>query len=605
MSKIIKLPTKIISQIAAGEVIERPANIVKELVENSIDAQADKIHIIIKDGGLNQVYVRDNGTGIPENEVLKAFELHTTSKLFDDQIKDVQTLGFRGEGLASIASISKVICKSKNSSSHKVNEITIEGGDLVKQQTTIEKSEKSWTSVKITGLFYNTPVRRKFLKKTATERKRIIDMVTHFALTYPNIHFILEEEAQNKFTTRLESPSRQSLLAVIFDVLGSDIASELIVLDSKLKNWHVSGYISKPNLFRSDRSVQFLCINGRIVRHQELQKKIENAYGSQLMRSAHPILVLNISGPIDAIDFNIHPQKSEIRFKSNDTILSDLSELTRTTLDTNAELVILPLKKVPIKDKIGTQKMDDLFPVTSDSEDISHLDTELIQEENSSRTPSTGDIYKQLSLSDNKQVVSKSGIEILGHIMNKFALAYANDELWLIDIHAADERVKFEYYEKGSQRTVLSQQMLQPISISLAVGEKQFILDHKIELEKFGLRISNDSDTSILVHSTPVYFDQEISELSIKKVLLDIAGFFGETVDDQSIVESPLNKIEYGIVARLACHGSIRSGYPLSNEVIAKVIDNLLKCTNPWTCAHGRPTILRLPKSRLEGWFRR
>lgn len=605
MSKIIKLPTKIISQIAAGEVIERPANIIKELVENSIDANANKIHIQIKEGGLDQVFVRDNGSGLGENDIVRAFELHTTSKLYDSQIDAVQTLGFRGEALASIASVSRVECKSKIDSSQDVNEITFEGGDVVKKNTRIEKSNNSWTSIKVTGLFYNTPVRRKFLKKATTERKRIIDMVTHFALTYPDIHFVLDEESQNKYKTRLESPSRKSLLAVIFDVLGSDIASELIVIDAKLNEWQISGYISKPNLFRSDRSIQYLCINGRIVRHQELQKKIESSYGSQLMKSAHPVLILNISGPTSAIDFNIHPQKSEIRFKTSDTIITDISELIRTTLDENAELVTLPKHKQPITDKIETQVMDDLFDDKSTRDNILHDVVSLNQAEGEPHDIERKENFRQLSLSDSQTVVSKTGIEILGHVMDKFALAYANEELWLVDVHAADERVKFEYYEQGTQRSALSQQLLQPISISLATGEKQFIIDHKNELKRFGLNVSDGSETSILIHSTPVYFDQDISDLSIKKVLLDIAGFLGEAIDEDPIVESPLNKIEYGIVARLSCHGSIRSGYPVSNEVIAKVIDNLLKCKNPWTCAHGRPTILRLPKSRLEGWFRR
>ncbi|MHA2100431.1 MAG: hypothetical protein ACW99A_17280, partial [Candidatus Kariarchaeaceae archaeon] len=418
-------------------------------------------------------------------------------------------------------------------------------------------------------------------------------------------HFILEEEVKGRYKTRLESPARQSLLAVIFDVLGSDIASDLILIDTEIANWQVNGYISKPNLFRSDRSVQYICVNGRIVRHPELQKRIEDSYGSQLMKSTHPILILNISGPVDAIDFNVHPQKSEIRFRSSDTILTDLSELVRNTLDTNVEIATLPSKKRPVTEIIDTEVMDELFDRPHETTIKLQSDTYVNQIDKVSQETIRTDIYRQLSLSDNQPVVSKSGIEVLGQIMDKFGLAYINEELWLVDVHAADERVKFEFYEQGSQRNALSQQMLQPINISLSVGEKQFILDHLIELEKFGLKISDGSKTSILVHSTPVYFDHDVTKENIRKVILDISGFFGENIDETPIVDSPLSRIEYGIVARLACHGSIRSGYPVSKEVIATVIDNLLKCTNPWTCAHGRPTILRLPKSRLEGWFRR
>lgn len=607
MSEIIKLSTKIISQISAGEVVERPSNIVKELIENSLDAGSKKILIQIKNGGLDQVFVRDEGTGLDGEEIVKAFELHTTSKLLDEQISKVATLGFRGEALASIAAVSRVECKSKRKNRNVVNEVVIEGGEVLSSKTSSENNSNSWTSIKVTGLFFNTPVRRKFLKKAITERKRIMDLVTHFALTYPEIHFVLEEDFQNKYKTRLESPSRKSLLAVIFDVLGSDIASDLIKINSQINEWQINGYISKPNLIRSDRSIQFLCINGRIVRHQELQKSIETAYGSQLMRSAHPVLILNISGPIEAIDFNIHPQKSEVRFKSSDTIITDISSLIREALDSSVELSKLPKARKPMTEPIESEIFEDLFEVSRDiiteenTQDL-HL---MIDETKSNHYTDNKNIYRQLSLTDNSVVISKSGIEVIGHIMDKFALAHVNNELWLIDVHAADERVKFEYYEQGSQRNAFSQELLEAITISLIPAEKQFIVDNTAALEKFGLKVSDGGGTNILIHSTPVYFDQEITADSIKKLLLDISGFLGEDFDDDSKTESPLDRIEYGIVARLACHGSIRSGHRVSKDAIAKVLDNLLKCSNPWTCAHGRPTILRLPRSRLEGWFRR
>ncbi|MFV2015173.1 MAG: DNA mismatch repair endonuclease MutL, partial [Candidatus Heimdallarchaeota archaeon] len=531
---------------------------------------------------------------------MKAFELHTTSKLLDEQISTVETLGFRGEALASIAAVSRVECKSKIAEESILNAVTIEGGEILSQASSPENSDKSWTSIKISGLFFNTPVRRKFLKKATTERKKILDLITHFALTYPRTHFILEEETKNRHKTRLESPSRKSLLAVIFDVLGSDIASDLIEINSQINEWQISGYISKPNLFRSDRSLQFLCINGRIIRHQELQKSIETAYGSQLMRSTHPVLILNIRGPFDAVDFNIHPQKSEIRFKSSDTIIADISDLIREALDSGAGLTKLPKTRRPKSGPLETDVFEDLFVRNQESttEEATQESQSEVDSQQSHHDSASKNIYRQLSLTSNTVVVSKSGVEVLGHIMDKFALACVNDELWLIDVHAADERVKFEYYEQGSQRRALSQQHLQPISISLIPSEKQFIVDNISALGKFGLKVSDGSGTNILIHSTPVYFDQEINKATIKKLLLDISCFLGENTDDIPRTDSPLDGIEYGIVARLACHGSIRSGQRVNNHVIAKVLDNLLKCKNPWTCAHGRPTILRMPRSR-------
>jgi len=609
MTNITKLSSKTISLIAAGEVVERPMNIVKELVENAIDSEASEITIIIKNGGLDMISVKDNGFGMDSESLTIAFDLHTTSKLSNSKIHEVRTLGFRGEALASISSISRIECNSKGENTNVQNQITIEGGKVLNFRLNKNSLEGSGTTITVTGLFHNTPVRRKFLKKPTTERKRIFELITHFALTYPTLHFILDEEIENRYKRRLNSPSRQSLLAVIYDVLGSNIAVDLIPINEKLGEWVVTGYISKPNLFRSDRSVQYICVNGRIVRHNELQKSVEKSYGSQLMKSAHPILVLILSGAVDLVDFNVHPQKSEIRFRTSDTIIQDMSALIKSVLDSRTELPTLHTTKRPLNAPINERnkirhankiQIEDLA-ILEPNEILSNTDADSYNDNSLSSITD----YHQLSLDEENVTVSSAGIEILGHVMGKFALALAKDELWLIDVHAADERVKFEYYERSSKRTSLSQQMLEPIPISLLPTELEFLMDNYAALVKFGFNISRGGKNQMLVHSVPVYYDQDVTIEGIKKLISDLSSFLSETGDEDSLVESPLSNIEYGIVARLACHGSIRSGIQISKNEIAKVIDNLLKCNNPWTCAHGRPTVLRLPKSRLEGWFRR
>lgn len=589
--KIKKLPQSVIARIAAGEVVERPLNIVKELIENSIDAKSNKILVRIENGGLARILVQDDGIGISIEDLPLAFDLHTTSKLYDEQISNISTLGFRGEALASIATVARIESKSKTEDQNDGNSLIIEGG-IIQDKKSI--SMNNGTSIEVSGIFFNTPVRRKFLKSPATERKRIIDLVTHFALFYPRLHFILEEIDNNRIKQRIESPSRQSLLAVIYDVLGHEVASELIKLKNKFGDWKISGYISKPNLTKSDRSSQYLCVNGRPIRHGTLQNIIESAYGSQLMRSAHPVIIIAIDGPMDSIDFNIHPQKREIRFRTEDNIFDEISHIIRNTLTETAELPILQESKI---DRIPKNLRED------HDETIEELVDDTILKKSKTGKSSK---YIQQTLDGNPVILSK-GRRVIGHIMLKFAVIEdTRNELWLVDVHAADERVKFEQFEKSSVRKVLSQQFLEPLTIEfIQTSEKSLLLDHCENLETFGLKISDAPGNKLFVHSCPIYFDQTIGPDTTKKLLDDIVSFLDDTDDDYYASQSPFDRIEYGIVARLACHGSIRSGIPVSNQVISRVVDDLLKCKNPWTCAHGRPTILRISKSKLEGWFRR
>ncbi|MHA2170888.1 MAG: DNA mismatch repair endonuclease MutL [Candidatus Kariarchaeaceae archaeon] len=596
-SKIEKLSAKIVGRIAAGEVVERPVNILKELIENSIDAETKHLLIRIENGGNDGIFIQDDGVGIPSDDLFRAFELHTTSKLTDQEISNVSTLGFRGEALASIAAISVVECKSRSKFEDEGREIKIVVGELERDRRI---SMKSGTSIAVSAIFHNVPARRKFLKKPSTERKRIEDLVMQFSISYPEIHFILEEKTNSRIKKRVESPPRQSILSVIYDILGYEIASGLLPVKGEINHWKISGFISKPLLIRSDRNLQYLCVNGRNVRHTELQNAIESAYGSQLMRSSHPILLLQFAGPTNAIDFNVHPQKSEIRFQTSDTLISKIGELIHESLKQASEIPTLPMSKI---DRVTVSadrehSLDDLNVVEPFVMESQTSDSALNEQY-------TKSIYSQQTL-DNTNLVSSGGRRVLGHVMHKFGIIESeNNELWLVDIHAADERVKFEKYEKGTARSALSQQFLEPMVIELLISEKELLLSNLEKLSKFGLNISNGPEQTLLVHSSPVYYDQNITPGSLQKLLQEIAIFLGDSDVSRLSVESPFSRIEYGIAARLACHGSIRSGEAVSSVVISKVVDELLKCNHPWTCAHGRPTIMRLPKSRLDGWFNR
>jgi len=610
MTNIRKLPTNVVSRIAAGEVVERPMNIVKELVENSLDADADEIIVTIADGGRDLIRVQDNGTGIATDELDVAFQLHTTSKMETDDPSVVATLGFRGEALASIAAVSRIETVSKSEDEAMGRKLVLEGGKIIADS---QVAAQKGTSIEVSGIFFNTPARRKFLKTASTERKRITDLITNYALMYPDIHFKLDERSQSgQSKVRVESPSRKSMMAVIYDILGYDVANELVGFDATITHWQLEGYISKPNLTRSDRGYQFINVNGRPIRHKELQTTIEEAYGSQLMRSAHPIIILKINGPIAEVDFNIHPQKSEIRFKDNEQLLADLPELILDTLSREIELPSLARNKLRRIKKRKQKPIQKSESTTSSSKKASsQIPTTKVQPDKSSVKEKGAEKIQtkpktmQTSLFGNVPITSGGGVQVLGHVMNKFGVVLVKDELWLVDVHAADERVKFEMYSEGREREMSSQTMLSPISISISGSDHQLLLDHKDKLRHFGLRISNGGSNKILVHSMPVYYDQEITPQSIQDLLYDIIAYFNDEDTETAPIKTPLDAIEYSIISRLACHGAIRSGYPVAPQRVRQVIDELLECEFPWTCAHGRPTVLRLDRARLEGFFKR
>jgi len=581
-------------------------NIVKELIENSIDASSTEITVTIEKGGIESISVKDNGFGIDSTQVKLAFDLHTTSKLSSHNLETIPTLGFRGEALASISSISYVDVESKMSHNPKGKRLEFQGGKLISDETI---SCKDGTFIHVYNIFYNTPVRKKFLKTSVTERKRISDLIINYCLMYPKIHFQLIEKSNDDFQVRIESPKRNDMLSTIYDVLGPEIANQLMPLKKTIGHWKVSGYISKPSLIRSDRSLQFININGRPIRNQELQSTIEDVYGSQLMRKTYPAIILKLKGPYDAIDFNVHPQKSEIRFKTKDVLLSEIALNILKVLEDNAELSkIQSLKLDRIKNK-SNSKISTNFSFSNS------IQTSSKQEFNdfTNKTPNFPSSIDfpvpsssiQTSLDDDYVYEDEEDHQILGHIMNKFGILQVENELWLVDIHAADERVKFEMYANGLERKVSSQQFLEPINIPLINSEAQILIDHKHILDKFGMKISKSVNDGILVHSMPIYYDQDISIKSITDMISDMLAHINDSSKDIGEIKTPLDRIELNIIQRLSCHGAIRSGYPVSKEKIRYVVSNLLKCSFPWTCAHGRPTVMRIDKNQLESLFYR
>ncbi len=589
-NKIHLIPEEIIRQIAAGEVITRPADAVKELVENSIDAHASKIAVILENGGIDRMIVEDNGEGIQPGELKLAFELHTSSKITQDNIHNVSTLGFRGEALSSIGSVSRVKIRSKVESEEFGSELIMENLRIISQnQVRMSKG----TRIEISGLFHNYPARRKFLKSVATEKRHILTVMTHFCLTYPDIHFTVGERKGNTVSSVLESPTRKELLAVLFDVFGPEITSGLVPIRGNVGYWKITGYISKPILVRKDRKFQYLSINGRLIRNTELVTQIERAYGSQLLKSNYPVIILSLKGDYNLVDYNIHPQKLEVRFREDDPIFHEISTLVQETLVEKSEIQQLPHKKAPNVSNAEIDLQEGYEPLISTKEVIpgeSFVQTSLEE-----ITPQNN------SVNHTRAVFVQGGFRVLGHIFNKFALIEKDSELWLMDVHASDERVKFERYQEHRESLVMSQTFLKPVSVSINSGELDLLVELQDTFQKFGFQYSIQHLTStILIHGVPVYYDQRLDKDSLHKLINDFL-----TADTNIEISSKFNAIEYRVVSRLACHGAVRSGYPVSERKVAEILSNLLKCNSPWTCAHGRPTIIRISHSKLESWFKR
>lgn len=591
MSEITIIPDHIVRRIAAGEVITRPLNIIKELIENAIDAQSTQITVTFENGGIDRITVKDNGIGIPADKLQLAFQLHTSSKVISDNIHNISTLGFRGEALASIVAVAKVRCRSKYKDSTTGREIIFEGGKMQSEKDV--RMTQQGTEMEIIGIFYNIPARRKFLRKPATERLVLLQFLTHIMLMYHGLHIKVIEKQRTKEFVVLESPQRKKMLAAIYDVLGAKIAGELAPVQGMASRWQVEGFISKPILTRKDRSQQYIRVNGRAIKHTALQKAIEEAYGSQLLKSNYPVVILDLKGQSDWVDFNIHPQKSEIQFAKDDPILEEITKLVQLSLTSKADFpkfhkakIQEPQTAIEIPQNVSSAQQ------TAKTKSMMQYTIDAFVDNNTTTTPTT-------------VMEVEEGFRILGHIMKKFALIEADNELWLMDVHASDERVKFERYMANKENFVMKQQLLAPMKISLTPAEIEFIKANASIFDHYGLKVSSGiNPDEIFIHSVPAYFDQKISQESINAMVLDMMATVGEE-DEKSVQETPFSKIEYRVVSRLSCHGAVRSGYFISNIKIREILNDLMKCKNPWTCAHGRPTIIRVKQVTLEGWFRR
>jgi len=611
MAGIEKLSKQVANQISAGEVIERPASVVKELVENSVDAGADKIGITISEGGKEFIRVLDNGQGIASSEIELAFSRYATSKISSiDDIYSLTTLGFRGEALASIAAVSRIEVKSRQAEEESGVRLEIEGGELVRRE---KAGLPAGTEITVRDLFYNTPARYKYLKKTGTEASRISKLITSLALASPEINFTLENQRGVVLTT----PGSGNLADNIYSLYGEEIHDNLIPLNFSREFLQVSGYLVNPRQHRSSRQHEYFFVNGRPVKNPFLKMAVEEAYGTRLPAGKYPLVFLNIKLNPILVDVNIHPTKKEVKFSRGEAVKDILQQEITQNLKkstgyqefsgTETGSYSVQDDYSPRKDKgsTGSEKQQNLFA----GENFSYQQIESTDYQTSdSRSLSESDLFKEGEISQEaaNKPDQKSDIKseqqsdislpqdyrVLGQLHNLFILLETGEGLLLVDQHNAHERIIFdnlcaELEESDNDSRLL----LTPLPLELSPQEKEIILDIRTELEELGFSIEEFGPSSLMLSAVPVFLEEE----SGRDNLLDIIN---QILEKARIIEK--HELSEEILIYSACRQAVKEGAYLSRAEMERITAALFQTSNPYRCPHHRPIVIRLSLDQLK-----
>lgn len=598
--QVIKLDKLTINKIAAGEVIERPASVVKELVENSIDAQSNKITINIQEGGKKLVEVIDNGIGMVSDDAKMSINRYTTSKIKDaDDLFSIHSLGFRGEALASIVSVAQVEIITKTEETELGTHLIIEGGEVVSDKPT---SAPKGTRISVKNLFFNVPVRRKFLKTIPTEVNHITEYVTKLALAYPNISFTLIHDSKNILTA-----PKGDLISQITAIFGENIAKACLPISKKENEYVVTGFITKPEFSRKSKDYLYIFVNGRAVANKTMSDAILRGYGTSIPQTRYPIIFLYFNLPPDEVDVNVHPTKKEIRFSSEAKVYSLIESAVRESLESSGlkifETVIETRHKPTTLTSVETKKPE--FTKRETSSPLSSRDKASYTIIRSKEQR----IDKFLPMKDTavdteiKSIGEKRSIRVLGIIKDTYIIAETQEGLFLCDQHAAHEKINYEKYVNQIKKNSVSvQQLLAPVSINLKPSEFEMIESIKENLRLFGFEIEIFGKNEILIRSIPSVMGVSI-EFNTAKDIIDI---FKENISEiKEKVELEDLEVVKDIISIFACRRSIKAGDRITLERAELILKELLGLEEPFTCPHGRPTIIILNEEYIEELFKR
>ncbi len=585
MSKIQVMDEVLANKIAAGEVVEKTMNVVKELVENSIDAKATIISIKLIDSGVKEIEVSDNGIGMDEEDAVLAFSRHATSKLKSlDDLFYIESLGFRGEALPSIASVSNVRLKTSNGKVGTI--VTISGGkDLKVERGDIQEG----TTITVSDLFYNTPVRLKYLKNLYTELAHIVEYVNKMALSYPSIKFSLI----NNDKLLLNTDGSGDLLKVIYEIYGVEVARKMIDINGENDDYNISGFISYPEVTKSNRNAITTLVNGRVIKNNELIKTIVDCYHTYIPKGKYPICVINIDVDPILVDINIHPTKMDIKFSKLDSLKELVVKLVEKKLK---ELTLIPdasTRYLTSVNEVSKQINVDREERVEENKKIEEikLDFEVAEEK---------PVYNEEKEEEKEEIEEKEEYRIKkmiprGVVFLTYIVAENEDGMYLIDQHAAAERINFEKVLRQIKEDPIRVDLLVPIKIELPQNEFIIVKENFELLHSYGFDIEEFGFNSIIIRTYPNWIKEGFEEECIRS-LIDIVSVREEIDLDQFI---------WRMAATTACRMSVMANTYISEEEQIWILDNIRKCENPFTCPHGRPTIITYSKYELERMFKR
>ena len=613
MSKIALLTQDTIDKIAAGEVVERPSSVVKELVENAIDAKATAITIEIKEGGIRFIRISDNGCGIDKSEVPRAFLRHSTSKIRSvEDLLCVSSLGFRGEALSSIAAVSRVELITKTPDSLTGVRYQIEGS---KELAFEEIGAPDGTTFLVKDLFYNTPARKKFLKSAQTEGSYIADMVEKLALSHPDISFKFIQNNQ----TKLHTSGNGNIKDLIYHVFGREISSSVLPVEIENELFSVSGYIGKPVITRGNRNFEIYFINGRYVKSQLLSKAIEEAYKSFLMQHQYPFCVLYFTFKGESLDVNVHPTKMELRFDNNQEVYQYLCNglyevLSRKEMipevpvtEEKRETTIVREYKESIPEPFEARRLNQVrtqesifSPTQLENVRASIKKDSPYEVKYPSHVAEKTTYYENLTLeSISEDFLTKDAKKkhrIIGQLFKTYWLVEFEDKLFIVDQHAAHEKVLFERTMKSlKEKDFTSQTISPPIILSLDSNEILMLEKYKTQIEKMGYEVENFGGKEYMISAVPANLFK-----------IDMKDLFIEMLDDFSNIsgrETPELILEK--IASMSCKAAVKGNQGLSFSEFDSLVEELLTLDNPYNCPHGRPTIISMTKYEIEKKFKR
>ena len=645
MGDIVLLDEQTINKIAAGEVVDRPASIVKELVENSIDAKATSVTVEIRKGGINYIKIIDNGTGFKSDDIELAFERHATSKIRkEEDLQRITSMGFRGEALASVAAIAKISLTTKNINEDIGTKVRVEAGNIISRQ---EVPAVTGTTIEIFDVFYNVPARFKFLKKDYTEAGYIEDVMTRMALSYPQVSF----RYINNGKTILQTSGTGKLHDTIYDVFGKEIYDAVLPIDYEINDMKVFGMIGKPSVSRSTRMHQFIFLNNRYIKDKTVSSAIDRACEEKFAISKHAFIVCNIYMNPAQIDVNVHPAKLEVKFadeskifdvvyhavrnaiendnknnspftiareemnaRGNETIESDNNKIEQISKDLINNGVIPDKEEKKYNFETATKKLyqqPKIEPVGINSlieslnEKIGNINTDISElkpsEEKQENTEEKTDDFEQAkfeveSYEETKIEKLDNVYKYIGNLFDTYIIIQMKDKMYFVDQHAAHERYLFEqikeaYYAKDRQ----TQMLLIPLLVGLSTKEMNIVRENIEMFENAGFILEEFGENTFKISGVPnVGYN------------IDHKSMFKDMITELSTTEkTERQEKEHRFLATLACKAAVKGGMKLDVEEQKRLVDNMIGLDNPFTCPHGRPTAVPMTRYEIERKFMR